>query len=75
MFQVLPFIIALHPFFPSNKGLKLKKSAFKIFIMASSGYQLSWQYKMTLLYSNTHAAPQFLKKLTPFIHVTVVDWV
>ena len=32
-------------------------------------YQLSWLYLITLLYSPNSTAPQFLKKLTPFLLV------
>lgn len=37
--------------------------------MASLRYQLSRQYKITLLYSHTATAPKFLKRLTSFIHL------
>ena len=40
--------------------------AFKLFTVANLRYQLSWQYQITLLYSPTDVAFQFLKKLSPF---------
>ena len=42
-------------------------SALKLFTVANLRYQLSWEFYVTLLYSPTDAAPQFLKKRTPFI--------
>ena len=44
----------------SDEGLTLETSAFKLFTVANLRYQLSWQYFITLLYSFTDAAPQFL---------------
>ena len=38
--------------------------------MANLRYQLSWQYQITLLYSHTDAAPQFLYKLTSWGSLT-----
>ena len=38
----------------------LETSTFKHFTVANLRYQLSWLYQITLLYSPTDAAPQFL---------------
>ena len=56
------------PKFRSGNGLTLETPAFKLFTVANLRYQLSWEYWVTLLYFPTDAAPQFLEKLTHFIH-------
>ena len=44
----------------SGDGLTLEMLAFKLFTVANSRNQFSWSYHVTLLYSPTGAAPQFL---------------
>ena len=45
----------------------LQTSVLKLFAGANLRYQLSLKYFITLLYSSTDAAPQFFKKLIPYI--------
>ena len=59
-------IEALSNWLRSDEGLTLETSACKISTLSTP-----WQYQITLLYSPTDAAPQFLQKLTSlskFIH-------
>ena len=49
-----------------DKGPTLETLAFKHFTVANVHFQLSCEHQITLLYSPTHTAPQFLQKLTSF---------
>ena len=42
------------------EGLTLETSAFKLFTVADGRYHLSWESEITLQYSHTDEAPQFL---------------
>ena len=46
-------------------GLTLETPGFKLFTVANLPYQLSWWHLITLLYSPTDAAQQFLWKQLP----------
>ena len=48
-----------------DKGLMLKTSALKLFMVANLCDQLSWKYISILLYSLTKAALQFFKNVPP----------
>ena len=54
-----------------DKGLMLKTSALKLFMVANLCDQLSWKYIIIiLLYSLTKAALQFFKNVPPYLFVS-----
>ena len=60
---------SVRPSSERRRGENARNVSLSTSTVANLCYQLSWLHKITLIYFPTDAAPQFLWKLTPFIHM------